>query len=54
VYGFERAWRLQTLTCPEFRTSMRLTESDVKALRDAVIEARVRLDTLTKTAPPVA
>jgi hypothetical protein len=49
-FGLELAWRLQTVTCPECGTSMRLTERDVKALRQGVIEARVRLDALTREA----
>ena len=50
MYGLELAWRLQTVVCPECATSMRLKESDVTALREGVIEARVRLDALTRTA----
>jgi hypothetical protein len=46
-YGLELAWRLQTVTCPECATSMRLTEGEVKALREEVIAVRVRLDALT-------
>ena len=45
-YGLELAWRLRTLACPECTTSMRLTESELMALRDGVIDARVRLDRL--------
>jgi len=47
MYGLELAWRLQTVTCLECGTSMRVTESDVNALREGVIGARVRLDALT-------
>jgi acetyl-CoA carboxylase beta subunit len=54
VYGLELAWRLQTLTCPECTTSMRLTESELIALREGVIEARVRIDALTRTTSPGA
>jgi len=50
MYGLELAWRLHTITCPECKTSMRLTETEVKALREGVIDARVRLDALTRTA----
>jgi len=50
MYGLELAWRLQTVTCPVCATSMRLTQGDLKALREGVIEARVRLDALTRTA----
>jgi RNase P subunit RPR2 len=50
MYGLELAWRLQTVTCPECGTSMRLTGGDVKALREGVIAARVRLDALTRKA----
>ena len=46
MYGLELAWRLQTLSCPECATSMRLTESDLSALREGVINARVRIDRL--------
>jgi RNase P subunit RPR2 len=45
-YGLELAWRLQTLVCPECATSMRLTESVLRALREGLIEARVRIDRL--------
>ena len=50
MYGLELAWRLETVTCPECATSMRLTEADVEALREEVIAARVRLDALTRNA----
>lgn len=50
MYGLELAWRLRTVTCPECATSMHLTEADVKALREGVIAARVRLDVLSVTA----
>ena len=50
VYGLERAWRLHDVTCAECGTSMRLTEAHVTALREGVIEARVRLDALTRKA----
>jgi RNase P subunit RPR2 len=50
MYGLELAWRLQTVTCPECGTSMRLAGGDVKALREGVIAARVRLDALTRKA----
>jgi hypothetical protein len=45
-YGLELAWRLQTLACPECATSMRLTESALTALRDGLIDTRVRIDRL--------
>jgi hypothetical protein len=51
MYGLELAWRLHTLTCPECATSMRLTERELTALRDGVIQARVRLDALTRRGP---
>ena len=54
MYVLELAWRLQNVTCPECSTSMRLTEGETKALREGVIEARVRLDALTRTVPPEA
>ena len=50
MYGLELAWRLHDITCPECATSIRLTGADVKALREGVIEARVRLDALTRKA----
>jgi hypothetical protein len=46
MYGLELAWRLQTLNCPECTTSMRLTEAELTALREGLIEARVRIDGL--------
>ena len=46
MYGLELALRLHDVTCPECSTSMRFTHTDVKALREGVIEARVRLDAL--------
>ena len=54
MYGLELAWRLQTVTCPECNPSMRLTEGELTALREGVIEARERLDALTRTDPPGA
>jgi hypothetical protein len=45
-YGLELAWRLQTISCPECATSMRLTEVELTALREGLIEARVRIDRL--------
>jgi RNase P subunit RPR2 len=45
-YGLELAWRLQTVTCPECATSMRLAQSELTALREGLIEARVRIDRL--------
>ena len=49
TYGLELAWRLQLLACPQCSTSMRLTEGDLEALRDGLIEARVRVDRLTES-----
>ena len=45
-YSLELAWRLQTLACPECATLMRLTESELTALRAGLIDARVRIDRL--------
>jgi hypothetical protein len=45
-YGLELAWRIQALACPECTTTMRLTESELTALREGLIEARVRIDRL--------
>ena len=50
MYGLELAWRLHDVTCPECATSMRLTEDQLSALREGVIDARIRLDALTRTA----
>src|SRR4051812_48350209 len=33
-YGLELAWRLQTVSCPECTTTMRLTEAELMALRE--------------------
>jgi acetyl-CoA carboxylase beta subunit len=49
MYDLELARRLHDVTYPECGTSMRLTEGDVQALREGVIEARVRLDALIAT-----
>ena len=46
TYGLELAWQLRTVTCPECTTSMRLGAVDLKALRDQLIQARVRIDSL--------
>jgi hypothetical protein len=51
MYGLELAWRLQTVTCSECATSMRLTDSGLAALREGVIQARVRLDALARPSP---
>lgn len=45
-YGLELAWRLQAVTCPECATSMRLAEGELTALREGLIEARIRIDRL--------
>ena len=52
MYGLELAWRLHIVTSPEWATSMRLTEREVETLREGVIDARVRLDALTRAAFP--
>jgi RNase P subunit RPR2 len=44
MYGLELAWRLQTVTCPECATSMRLSQADLTVLREGLIDARVRID----------
>jgi hypothetical protein len=51
MYGLELACRLQNITCPECETSMRLTEGELAALREGVIQARVRLDALARPSP---
>jgi hypothetical protein len=43
-YGLELAWRLQNITCPECATTMRVTENELTALREGLIEARIRID----------
>jgi RNase P subunit RPR2 len=45
-YGLELAWRLQIVSCPECGTSMRLGRGELTALREGLIEARVRIDRL--------
>ena len=50
MYGLELAWRRQTLPCPECTTSMGLTERELTALREGLIEARVRIDRLLSDA----
>jgi hypothetical protein len=47
-YGLELAWRLQVVTCPECATTMRLTEGELVALREGLIEARRRIDRLIR------
>jgi RNase P subunit RPR2 len=49
-YGLELAWRLQAVTCPECATLMRLAQGELAALREGLIEARVRIDRLIRKA----
>jgi len=42
----ELAWRLRTVSCSECSLSMKLGDRDLTALRDRLMEARVRVDTL--------
>jgi hypothetical protein len=52
-YGLELAWRLKAVRCSECSLSMQLTESDLAALRERLIEARIRIDALVApTATP--
>jgi hypothetical protein len=52
-YGLELAWRLGAVSCSECQLSMRLSADDIAALRESLIEARVRLDSLvTPRSPP--
>jgi hypothetical protein len=48
MYGLELAWRLRTLNCPVCATAMRLDQGELTALREGVIEARIRIDRLIK------
>ena len=50
-YGLELAWRLRTVSCNECSLSMRLDDGDLTALRERLIEARVRVDTLIGPLP---
>ena len=45
-YGLELAWRLRNVTCSECSSSMQLGEADLTALRERLIEARIRVDAL--------
>ena len=45
-YGVELAWRLRTVSCSECSLSMQLDDGDLTALRERLIEARVRVDAL--------
>jgi hypothetical protein len=48
-YSLELAWRLRTLTCSACQQTMRLHEVHLTALRQRLIEARVRVDALIVT-----
>ena len=45
-YALELAWRLRTVACNECSTSMRITEDQLRRLRDRLVEARARVDHL--------
>jgi len=45
-YGLELAWRLRAVSCSECSSSMQLYDADLAALRERLIEARVRIDAL--------
>jgi len=45
-YSLELAWRLRTLTCSECQQVMSLDAADLAALRERLIEARIRVDAL--------
>jgi hypothetical protein len=47
-YGLELAWRLGVVSCGECHVLMRLGEWDITALRERLIEARVRIDGLAE------
>jgi hypothetical protein len=50
-YGLELAWRLRTVTCSECLLAMRIGADDLTALRERLIEARVRIDRLISGQP---
>jgi RNase P subunit RPR2 len=45
-YGLELAWRIQMLGCPNCTTATRVTQTELAALREGLIDARVRIDRL--------
>ena len=53
-YGLELAWRLRTVSCSECSLSMQLEDGDLSALRERLIEARVRVDALIDPAAGTA
>jgi len=50
-YSLELAWRLQTVTCGECVLAMRIGAADLTALREQLIDARVRIDRLIAPQP---
>jgi hypothetical protein len=45
-YALELAWRLRSVICSECTTSMRLSEDELRRLRERLVRARVRVDQL--------
>ena len=45
-YSLELAWRLRTVTCSECILAMRIAADDLTALRERLIDSRVRIDKL--------
>lgn len=45
-FSLELAWRLGAVSCSECHVLMRLGEWDLTALRERLIEARIRIDDL--------
>jgi hypothetical protein len=46
-FALELAWRLGAVSCSECHLLMRLVDDDITALRERLIEARMRIDGLT-------
>ena len=45
-FALELAWRLGAVSCSECHLLMRLVDDDITALRERLIEARMRIDGL--------
>ena len=45
-FALELAWRLGAVSCSECQLLMRLVDDDITALRERLIEARMRIDGL--------
>lgn len=50
-YGLELAWRLRTVACSECALAMRIDADDLTALREQLIDARIRIDRLITAQP---